>query len=1248
MRALRWTVLGLALLLLAALLAVLWALNSQSGAAWIVDTAQDVLGDRLTIKQISGTISGPLTVRGIEYRDPQSGLVVNVAEATVDVALLKLPRWRVHVNDALISGVQIQLGEQKEQPEEDARPFSLDPPIDIVVDRFVLKDARIARADAPPLLVLNSAQLSGQWTTGGVHIHELDVRSPDGAIRITGNVDEQQDAFIGEANGEFRWRVGQQEYAGKLEATGDHSQAKANVHLSLPFDAQLQAVIGQQNTMPWTFDLSVPAFDPRRRLAPDGALQRLAATLKGEGDRSSAQITGEVGINDERVLIQPLRASMQDKLLRIEALTLRDAKRRGTLNVAGTVDLNREPLFANLTTQWKDVEIADVWAGQTLASHGHLDVAGNPEDYKAFGALALGPPGQLSNIEVAVEGSPQLIQIGRLVVQQERGRLAASGRVQIQPELAWSIDASATNFNPGAFLAEWPGRLGFKLASQGQITPRGPNASLTLENLKGTLRDRPISGEADLTLSPENVAAGTLLIRSGGSVVRIAGERGTEMALSAAFTVASLDDWIPDARGTLSGDFDVSGQWPKITIKGNATGRKLALAETSVRSVDVRLEATDIEHPQGSIALRAADAVAAGFEFASISFQGDGSDADHTFELNVDGKPLSASLRAQGKRIEQGWQGTLQALQIAVEDTEQVTLQQPVLIALAGSTFSVSETCLAGNHINICLAAQRNEAGELQARYALGQVPLAWIAAVAKPDLGLALEGMLEGQGEIRRSPDGAMFGNAMLSSASGSVSDAEDTTDPLVSYRNLQVTAELQGESARASASMAFVEGGNLSAEVLLSDLLGPSPGIQGNGGLSIQDIAPVSIFVPQLADLHGRASARVSVSGTLEEPQITGSATVQALTAELPVVGIKLRDGEVQASMEDGGNVTLSAQITSGEGQLALQGSGNIRDTLNITASGKNVLAANIPGATVLVTPDLRISRTPERIDITGKVLVPEAQVDLTKLPRGGGGQNISPDVVVVDADDKIERSQETPIHANVTVVIGEGEKVTLVGFGLDATVEGQLVVRETPGSETLGSGEVRLSGTYKAYGQDLTIERGRLLFANSPLANPQLDIVAFRKVQNVTARLLVTGTAQSPVLDVSADPAMSPTQALSYLVAGRPLDEIGTGSGEGDMVQSAARSLGGAAGNLLAKSLGRRLGVDQIGIENSEEIGGSAFTIGEYLSPRLYLSYGVGLFEPGQIVTLRYEISRRLAIEVRQGSESQRAGIQYRVER
>ena len=151
---------------------------------------------------------------------------------------------------------------------------------------------------------------------------------------------------------------------------------------------------------------------------------------------------------------------------------------------------------------------------------------------------------------------------------------------------------------------------------------------------------------------------------------------------------------------------------------------------------------------------------------------------------------------------------------------------------------------------------------------------------------------------------------------------------------------------------------------------------------------------------------------------------------------------------------------------------------------------------------------------------------------------------------------------------------------------------------------------------------------------------------KAREIRAGLLVRGTAQLPVLTVFSEPAMEQSEALSYLVTGKPLSALK--SGEGDMLGTAARALGTATGDLLAKSIGGRLGVDDIGVADDATLGGAAFTIGKYLSPKLYLSYGVGIFDPGEVVTLRYLMSRRWNFEAQNATTGSRAGINYRIEK
>src|SRR5690606_25880680 len=109
---------------------------------------------------------------------------------------------------------------------------------------------------------------------------------------------------------------------------------------------------------------------------------------------------------------------------------------------------------------------------------------------------------------------------------------------------------------------------------------------------------------------------------------------------------------------------------------------------------------------------------------------------------------------------------------------------------------------------------------------------------------------------------------------------------------------------------------------------------------------------------------------------------------------------------------------------------------------------------------------------------------------------------------------------------------------------------------------------------------------------LDNPGLDIRAARTIGDIKAGVQVRGSADSPELTTYSSPSLDQLNTISYLVLGRPASQASGGAG-GQALQNAAQQLGG---NLLAKSIGQKLGLE-VGIESSAELGGaSAFTVGK----------------------------------------------------
>lgn len=1245
---LKWT--GIALLALVLLVASLitWIVNTQSGTRWAFARASAFLDQELSAQTIQGSLAGPLTLTQLTYRDPIGGIDFSAARIHVDIRMSEIFSGTVHIENAEANGIRVNLSESKKPPEPE-QPFTLEPPIDLVLDRLLVRDVVVRNQEAEPIVISHVGAVA-RWTSSGIAVQRLDVNSPQGEIHFQGDV-RQGEYYAGSGQGRFRWNTPTQRFAGTLAAQTREENATLTVRLTSPLRARLELQARQVENTPWTFALEVPRFDPREELLPDSSMQSLAASLRGAGTLTQGEVTGRVVLNDEPLRLDPIRFQRDEQTLSLDGV-LRVAQSPGALQARGTVQLDREPVQANFDVKWNDLTIPERWAGQVLATRGDVNFNGSAEQYAAKGALSIGPPDRIADLRFEIDGSPQAIQLEQFDIVQQPGRLAARGEIGLQPELSWDVTANARQFDPGAFAPAWKGDLSFALASVGRITEAGPAATVKLENLRGELRGRDLKGTADLELTPQPMLVGNLSLQSGESTIRVVGERGEEMNARAELLIATLNDWLPNASGRLEAQFTAQGEWPELVIAGTARGSDIDLETARVERLALNLNLKNPKDPSGEARIELTNADSAGFEFTSLVTTAAGSKADHTLTLQAAGSPVGADLRLVGVLKDDTWTGTLEQLGLDVERAAQLRLQSPATVAYSPEGTSLSELCLIDDDIRLCAEGQAETSGALQARYSLQGIPLQ-LANVFAPTLPLALSGEISGSGDVRRTAEGTLFGDAQLRLPSARIAQAVvegEEQQTLLTITNLALDANLAGTQASGRIGATLDERGELRADVSASGLGEAVSPLRGDLRIALPSLAAIELFTPQLAAVQGEANVVAQFAGSVQEPEWTGEASIVNFAADVPTVGLRLRNGRVEASPQPSGDIRLAGRIESGKGHLEFTGNATPDGLINVDVGGRQFLAADLPGARVLVTPDLVFSRDVDRMELTGKVTVPTAAINLQKLPRGGPRvQQASPDVVVIDAQEQVDPTQDMPLRAEITVVLGD--EVEITGYGLEAQVDGQLVVLESPGEVTRGSGEVRVAGQYKAYGQDLSIQRGQVLFAGTPIDNPRLNIEAVREIEasDVTAGIRITGEAQNPVLTLFSDPAMGQADALAYLVTGKPLSSIGQSSGEeGDLMQTAARSLGTATGGLLAKKLGARLGVDEVGIEDNEMIGGSAFTVGEYLSPRLYLSYGIGLFEPGEVVTLRYELSDDLSIQAQRGPEDTRAGIQYRMER
>lgn len=1236
---------GLVLLLVATLA---WVAATPAGTRAALRLASEHSGGRFAATPAAGTLLGPLTLTELRYVDAAAGLDLRIGRLQLDWTPRALLAGRLQVESLDLQRVLVHRTEPAE-PTHDA-PLSLEPPLDLSFERVSLRDAVLLQDGAERLRITEaSARLA--WDRAGVHIERLDVVAPEGELHFAATLDREAGLFTGRAEGRFRWQAGTRRIAGTIAGRTRETLGELELQLAEPLAAELRLGLEQHARLPWRFMLDVPAFDPRERLLPDSALTRLAAHLEGRGDLDGGTASGTLHIDDTEVALQPLRIARRGDDLTLDATLL---GRDGRLHAAGELLLSRQPLEARLDLDWRDVVLPATLAGQPLHSRGTARLEGSVERYAARASFAAGPPRRLADVRLALTGDRAGLVFQRLDITQAAGRLAAQGELGFGEALRWRAEAQARDFDPGALLAGWPGRLSFALASEGRLADAaGTTATLRIDDLRGRLRGRSVAGRADLRLSPGTLPSGSMDLRSGASRVRVEGARGDRLDAVLRLEVPDLDDWLPGGRGRLDARVDASGRWPELAITGRASGRELAFGATSAGSLDLTLDLLRPLEPRGEARLVLRDLRTGDAEASTVELRATGAAAAHRVELELQGRPLSTALAFSGALDGTAWRGEVERLVVDATGLARLELERPVRVAWTGATraFELQTACLADGDIRLCLEGRGLQGGALQAGYELQRLPLGLLAALAPTALPVTIEGRIDGRGRIERDAEGRLQGEAHLLAASGRISLAgtEDgeAAQRLLDYRDLRLDAAFAGRDARATLTAALDERGSIDAGLTAAGLGEARTTLEGRLRASVPSLAVIGAFAPQLADVDGRLRLDLDVGGTLDEPLLGGSGSIEDFTADVPELGIALRAGRLRLAPQPDGRLLLEGGLRSGDGELSVAGTAQRDGQAQARVTGRNFLAADRPGARVSISPDLEVRSTDGRLEVTGKVAIPAAQIDLQRLPRGDRAQSASPDVVVIDDPARDESAAGTlPLFATVDVELGDA--VDLTGFGLAARVAGGLRISESPGQITTASGEIRVSGRYKAYGQDLTIRQGQLLYAAMPLDDPNLNIVAVRVIDAVTAGLRVTGRARTPQLEVFSDPAMGQANALAWLVTGKPLEAIGQGDAEGDALQSAARSLGTAAGGLLARSVGRRLGVDELGITDDATLGGAALTIGQYLSPRVFVSYGVGLFKPGEVVKLVYRISDSLALEAQNATESSRIGVQYRVEK
>jgi len=589
----------------------------------------------------------------------------------------------------------------------------------------------------------------------------------------------------------------------------------------------------------------------------------------------------------------------------------------------------------------------------------------------------------------------------------------------------------------------------------------------------------------------------------------------------------------------------------------------------------------------------------ADFTWRELNIKGSGRAAQHGLKVSLKGDAPDMSIALTGGMKDSTWNGSLDEMQLLQTPAGDWKLHEPTSITATQSNVNTGILCITNLPAVLCADGKWKDTEGVDARVAIERFNSDLVGDLMPPDI--KIDAPLSGTVDFKMAPGSNPTAQAKFQIPEGEIQFESNGDIISAILGESSGTVDLTENDMKANVDLALGEIGTVIAKVMIGDLYNTRT-LAGNVTSEVQDISLAGLGSTQLRSVDGSFFSGLELSGTLDAPRVTGDARLEGFGAQIPAQSLQLKDGNVRAVSDGTGKLNLEGSLVSGEGKLSLNGFFNTETgQMEIDIDGDQFTVANAKRQKAVISPDINVTIDNEMISVEGELGIPSAFI------AAGGDAGViteSPDVVVIEdaaVNDESEKAEESRVSLDVTVKLGDDVRVKAGQF--NGALGGALTIEQLPGNVPTGSGAIEvLSGDFLVYGQKLTMERGRVLFGGGPLDNPSLDFDVARDVATyqVKAGAKITGTAQVPVLELKSDPQQTDANTISYILFGKP---VGTGI---------------------------------------------SYTIGKSITPDLYVSYGIDLFDKIQTFNIRYRVTERMALIGSSSTNSSSADVIYTIER
>ncbi|ABV14688.1 TPA: autotransporter assembly complex protein TamB [Citrobacter koseri] len=1201
----------------------------------------------LEIGQVTGGWRD-LSLKNIRYDQP--GVAVNAGEIHLAVKLGCLWDSSLCVNDLSLKDINVAIDSKKMPPsepveeEEDSGPLNLSTPYPITLSRVALSNINLKIDDTTVSVMDFTSGLNWQEKT-----LTLKPTSLQGLLIALPKVAE----------------VAQEEV---VEPKIDHPQPDekplgetlkdlfskpvlpemADVHL--PLNLNIEEFKGEQLRVTGDTDLTV-----RNMLLKvssiDGNMKLDALDI--DANQGTVNATGTAQLTNSWPVDITLNSTLNIDPLKGEKVklkvggALREQLEIG-VNLSGPVDMDLRAqtrlaeagLPLNVEVASRQVYWPFTGDKQFQADDIKLKLTGKMTDYTLSMRTAVKgqdiPP---ATITLDAKGNEQQINLDKLTVAALEGKTELKALVDWQQAISWRGELTLDGINTAKEIPDWPSTLNGLIKTRGSLYGGSWQMDVPELKLTGNVKQNKVNVNGSLKGNSymQWVIPG-LHLELGRNSADVKGELGIkDLNLDATIDAPNLDNALPGLGGTAKGLVKVRGTVDAPQLLADINARGLRWQELSVAQVRVEGDIKSTDQIAGNLDVRVERITQPDVNINLVTLNAKGSEKQHELQLRIQGEPVSGQLALAGSfdRKEARWKGTL----------SNTRFQTPVgpwsltrAIALdyrnQEQKISIGPHCWTNPNAELCVPQTIDAGAEGRAVVNLNRFDLAMLKPFM-PDATQA-SGVFSGKADVAwdTTKEGLPQGQVTLSGRNVKVTQRVNDAPLPVAFDTLNLNADLHNNRAQLGWMIRLTNNGQFDGQVQITDPQGRR-NIGGNINIRNFNLAMVNPVFSRGEKAAGMLNANLRLGGDVQSPQMFGQLQLSGLDVDGNFMPFDMQPSQLAMNF-NGTRSTLQGVVRTQQGQINLSGDADWSQIDNwrarVAAKGSRVRITVPPMVRLDVSPDVVFEATPSLFTLDGRVDVPWARIVVHELPESAVG--VSSDEVMLNNDLQPENPQSASIPINSNLIVHVGNNVRMDAFGLKARLTGDLKVAQD--KQGLGlNGQINIpDGRFHAYGQDLIVRKGELLFSGPP-DQPLLNIEAIRNPEStendVIAGVRVTGTADEPKAEIFSDPAMSQQEALSYLLRGQGL--------ESDQSDSAAMTsmlvgLGVAQSGQVVGKIGETFGVSNLALDTQGVGDSSQVVVSGYVLPGLQVKYGVGIFDSLATLTLRYRLMPKLYLEAVSG--------------